>query len=97
MSQTEKVFSKAHIRSLLSASKNDTGTKLLNLNSNIEDMFKQVDSALVSLTNRVTAVENAIKNIPDIMNFIQNARLFVDADGDLAQDDIAEEEEEENG
>ena len=85
------------MRSLLSADKNYTSARLLDFNDNVSDMFQQVDSALVSLTNRVTAIENAISNIPDIMNFIQNARLFVDADGDLAQDDIAEEEEEENG
>ena len=92
-----EVFLKDHIRSLLSASKNDTGTKLLNLNNNVEDMFRQIDSVLVSLTNRVTAIENTIANIPNIMNFIQNARLFVDADGDLAQDDDEEEEKEGNG
>ena len=96
MSQPEKVFSKAQTRSLLSAEKNYTSAKFLVFNDNVSDMFDQVDRALVSLTNRVTAIENAIENIPDIMNFIQNARLFVDADGDLAQDDI-EEEEEENG
>ncbi|MBR0093775.1 MAG: hypothetical protein IJP91_00690 [Synergistaceae bacterium] len=80
-----EVFLKDHIRSLLSASKNDTSTKLLNLNSNVEDMFEQVDSVLTSLTNRVTALEN----------LLSGARLFIDADGNLAQDD--EEEEEENG
>ena len=80
-----EVFLKDHIRSLLSASKNDTSTKLLNLNSNVEDMFEQVDSVLTSLTNRVTALEN----------LLSGARLFIDADGNLAQND--EEEEEENG
>ena len=48
-------------------------------------MFEQVDSVLTSLTNRVTALEN----------LLSGARLFIDADGNLAQDD--EEEEEENG
>ena len=82
-----EVFLKDHIRSLLSASKNDTSTKLLNLNSNVEDMFEQVDSVLTSLTNRVTALEN----------LLSGARLFIDADGNVAQDDLEEEEEEENG
>ena len=87
-----EVFRKNQIRTLLTASKNYTSTKFSTFNSNMEDMFRQVDAALVSLTARVAALENTIENLPEVVNFIENSRLFIDADGDLAQDDIQEEE-----
>ena len=44
---SSEIFKKNDIRSLLASSKSDTAAKLLTLNSNITDMFQQVDAALI--------------------------------------------------
>ena len=92
---SREVFLKNQIRSLLSASKNDVDTKIYNFNEAVTDTFGQVDNELVSLRARVSALENTIENLPVVVQFIQNSRLFVDNDGDLAQDDLTQTQEEE--
>ena len=90
------ILLKDHIKSLFSSSNSYTGTRLINLRNSILDVFNQIDVELQAQRNRITTLENSLENIPDVMNFIQKSRFFVDVDGDLAQNDT-EEETIENG
>lgn len=85
-----------HIKSLFSSSNSYTGTRLIDLRDRILDVLEQINDELQAQRNRITTLENSLKNIPDVVNFIQKSRFFVDADGDLAQNDT-EEETIENG
>ncbi len=85
-----------HIKSLFSSSNSYTGTRLIDLRDRILDVLEQINDELQAQRNRITTLENSLKNIPDVVNFIQKSRFFVDADGDIAQNDT-EEETIENG
>lgn len=87
---------KDHIKNLFSSSNSYTGTRLIDLRDRILDVLEQIGDELQTQRDRITTLENSLKNIPDVMNFIQKSRFFVDADGDLAQNDT-EEETIENG
>lgn len=90
------ILLKDHIKSLFSSSNSYTGTRLIDLRDRILDVLEQINNELQTQRDRITTLENSLKNIPDVMNFIQKSRFFVDADGDLAQNDT-EEETIENG
>lgn len=90
------ILLKDHIKSLFSSSNSYTGTRLVDLRDRILDVLEQINNELQTQRDRITTLENSLKNIPDVMNFIQKSRFFVDVDGDLAQNDT-EEETIENG
>lgn len=90
------ILLKDHIKSLFSSSNSYTGTQLIDLRDRILDVLEQINDELQAQRDRITTLGNSLKNIPDVMNFIQKSRFFVDADGDLAQNDT-EEETIENG
>ena len=71
------IFLKNHVRNLLQASKVSYTTKLQEFNERVLSSFEDVNRELTNLTNRVAALEQ----------FLNDSRLFIDADGNIAQND----------